>query len=160
MVSSSGKWNPTENCFLITYHFIHHVGVLGHTNWAIVKRPPTRWRFRVLHRRRVGPLDPSLFWGALSARAVCQIILIIFLKDPCLKWNIIENFWNILHFLSQKYFCFFKKKEYYLKISTFLQNNIHTYIHECQSCQGTTIVASWVHEAILPIALNFTYLPT
>ncbi len=47
-------------------------------------------------------------------------------------------------------FLFFQKKKYCLKISIFLQNIIHTYIHTCQSCQGTTVVASWVHEAILP----------
>ncbi len=37
---SLGNWNPTENCFLITYHFIHHVGVLGHTKGAIVNGHP------------------------------------------------------------------------------------------------------------------------
>jgi hypothetical protein len=37
---SLGNWNPTENCFLITYHFIHHVGVLGHANLVIVNRHP------------------------------------------------------------------------------------------------------------------------
>ncbi len=57
-------------------------------------------------------------------------------------------------FSLTKMFLFLQKKRVLFEnfnISTKYHTYIHTYIqHTCQSCQGTTVVASWVHEAILP----------